>query len=323
MDILSDITGALSNGVLKQIFSAQARSYWAYLICSAIFAIGILAVERRTRVQLPAHLRSFGRASWLSRSAINDYATILLNALLFSLLLDTLFPNILSWAQAIAGVLPTLAIKSAWWAPWLLAFCLFVVDDFIRFVGHYLEHRLPFLWELHKVHHSARVLNFLTAERHHPLSLLYFGLLMSVALILTNTVFLAIFAEKISAIYWLGGNIFWVVSNFLGSSLRHSSVWFSFGPRLERWLISPAQHQIHHSDDPKHFDRNFGGTLAIWDRLFGTLYTTGRKREIITYGLGDETRDYDSLYALYAVPIAKAAKQLGWRSAATPAHQEV
>lgn len=58
-----------------------------------------------------------------------------------------------------------------------------------------------------------------------------------------------------------------------GANLRHSHVWISWGPWLEHVFISPAQHQIHHSNDPVHFDRNMGAFLAIWDRLFGTLQT--------------------------------------------------
>jgi sterol desaturase/sphingolipid hydroxylase (fatty acid hydroxylase superfamily) len=318
MEMMTAISDALSLGLLEQIFSPISRSYWPYLACSALFAVIILNMERQIRGELPAHLQSFGGESWLSRSAVNDYGLILINALIFTLVFSLFVPNIMPWAELLAAGLPHLAAQSTWWTPWLLTLCLFLVDDFVRYIGHYLEHRLPCLWELHKVHHSATVLNFLTAERHHPLSTLYFGLLMSVAIIATNVVFLLVFAEKISIITWLGGNIFWVLSNFLGGTLRHSSVWLSFGPHIERWLISPAQHQIHHSNDPKHFDRNFGGTLAIWDRLFGTLYTTSRNREILTYGLGDETQRYASLYALLAVPLRKLIQGLDWRSAKNP-----
>ncbi len=313
MDIIGNVTEALSTGILKQIFWPQSRSYWAYLVCSAVLAVLVLSAERRAAVQLPPHLRSFGRMSWLSRSAINDYGLILINALLFSLVLHTLILHVPTWAQALAQHLPHLATTSLWWTPWLLTLCLFIVDDFMRFLSHYLEHRVPFLWELHKVHHSARVLNFLTAERHHPIAIVYTSLLMCVGAIIVNALFLSVFADKISTIVWLGGNIFWVASNFLGGTLRHSSVWLSYGPKIERWLISPAQHQIHHSASSQHFDRNFGSTFALWDRMFGTLYTTSRVREIISYGLGDETADYDSLAALFVTPIAKAAQHLTMR----------
>ena len=68
-------------------------------------------------------------------------------------------------------------------------------------------------------------------------------------------------------------------------------------------------HQIHHSDDPRHFDKNFGGSLAIWDRLAGTLYIP-KGREITGYGIGPETTDYRTLSGLYWGPIRKAAALL-------------
>lgn len=52
-------------------------------------------------------------------------------------------------------------------------------------------------------------------------------------------------------------------------------------------LISPAMHQVHHSIEPRHFNRNYGQALAIWDWMFGTLYVIHEK-EVVTFGLDDE-----------------------------------
>jgi sterol desaturase/sphingolipid hydroxylase (fatty acid hydroxylase superfamily) len=52
-------------------------------------------------------------------------------------------------------------------------------------------------------------------------------------------------------------------------------------------LISPAMHQMHHSIEPRHFNRNYGQALAIWDWMFGTLYVIHEK-EVVTFGLDDE-----------------------------------
>ena len=68
-----------------------------------------------------------------------------------------------------------------------------------------------------------------------------------------------------------GMNIFACLFMLLGSNLRHTHLWIDYGPRLSRILISPAQHQIHHSADPRHFDKNIGFIFAFWDDLFGTL----------------------------------------------------
>ena len=53
--------------------------------------------------------------------------------------------------------------------------------------------------------------------------------------------------------------------------LQHSHMWIAFRGMLGRIFVSPAHHQVHHSDNPKHFDKNFGSCLALWDWMFGTL----------------------------------------------------
>ena len=90
--------------------------------------------------------------------------------------------------------------------------------------------------------------------------------------------------------------------------LRHSHIWLSWGDRIEGWLISPAQHQLHHSVEPRHFDRNLGSALAIWDRWFGTLVKASSVTRPPDVGLGNET--LPSFLALYYQPFLLAFKQL-------------
>ena len=305
MESVDQIVRTLGQAVLRLFLESGSRTYWPFLIAGV--AIASLAAWRVRQSTPKGFERLLSRDTWFSRSAVNDYGLILVNALLMVLVLDQFKPNIVAATHAIRGFLPELAGQSSSWAPIAFAAALFIVDDFVRFIMHYLEHRIPALWELHKVHHSAEVLNFMTAERHHPLALLLFQLAASLGVIAVNAAFILLVPGHISATALLGGNIFWVATNLIGGTLRHSPVWISFGPRIERWLISPAQHQIHHSTSPEHFDRNFGGSLAIWDRMFGTLYLTSAERERITYGLGDETRNYASLAALYWRPLAAIA----------------
>jgi sterol desaturase/sphingolipid hydroxylase (fatty acid hydroxylase superfamily) len=309
MTYLAALNDLLAGALFHLAFSAVSRTYWIYVFASVAIAVGLSFRHKQSATQLPNHLRSFARASWVSRSAINDYGLIMINALLIATVLRIFIPElpplVTWWSDTLKRLWPHIGTGSAWWTPVLLAFCLFIADDFMRFLSHYLEHRLLWLWELHKVHHSAEVLNFFTADRHHPLSSIYYRVLFGMSVVLVNGIFLAFFANKISPAALMGGNIFWVASNLLGGTLRHSSVWLSFGPRVERWLISPAMHQIHHSTNEAHFDRNFGGTLAVWDRMCGTLYTTTSTREIITYGLGAETADYQSLSQLYLTPLRR------------------
>lgn len=306
MELISTVTG---DRLLALLFSPASRMCLLYLAVALPIAWWLRRIAL-AQGPLPAHLDSFSATTWLSRSAVNDYGLLVLNALILAQLSPLLRIDTAALVQGVADALPalplTLAAGSSWWAPMALALALFVVDDFLRFFAHWTEHKVPLLWRLHKVHHSAQVLNFVTAERHHPLSMTYFSLIAMCGAASVNGLFLWLFHQQLSPTGLLGANLFWIVSNLAGGTLRHSPTWFSFGPRIERWIISPAQHQIHHSTDPRHFDRNMGGTLAIWDRLFGTLYVP-QEREILTFGLGEETPAYRSLLGLYLQPLVEIA----------------
>jgi sterol desaturase/sphingolipid hydroxylase (fatty acid hydroxylase superfamily) len=78
-----------------------------------------------------------------------------------------------------------------------------------------------------------------------------------------------------------------VVFTYLIAHLHHTHVWIPFTGFWGKVLISPAHHQIHHSTNPVHFNKNMGSVLAIWDWLFGTLHIPAKNRERLTFGLGD------------------------------------
>jgi hypothetical protein len=89
-------------------------------------------------------------------------------------------------------------------------------------------------------------------------------------------------------------------------------VWLSFGPAIEHVLNSPAQHQIHHSDAPRHFDRNFGVNLSLWDWMFGTLYVTTSKPESLQFGIaGQGPERYHTLGDLIVMPFREIASKIG------------
>ncbi|HRM77304.1 MAG TPA: hypothetical protein PLF55_03300, partial [Aliarcobacter cryaerophilus] len=76
------------------------------------------------------------------------------------------------------------------------------------------------------------------------------------------------------------------------------------------WLISPKQHQIHH--DTKHFDKNYGGYIAIWDRVFGTL-ALSKDVNILKFGLRkNQMSEYISIKDLYFRPFINLLKKGGF-----------
>jgi sterol desaturase/sphingolipid hydroxylase (fatty acid hydroxylase superfamily) len=239
----------------------------------------------------------FGHAS-----AKVDYWFYLVNRLLFAGVFAALA---LSSHFAFAGVIklvglissgPPLA-GSAVLGPVVTTIVYVLAFDFGLWLAHYLFHRIPVLWEFHKVHHSAEVLTPFTAGRVHPVddfvSYVFAGVFGGTAAALCTSVF---------------GREAMMMSVLFGFHLRHSHVWLPYTGWLGRILISPAHHQVHHSSAERHWDRNMGFIFAIWDWMFGTLHVPESRREDFAYGIGGEEAEYNSVWRLYALPFRK-----GWR----------
>ena len=90
--------------------------------------------------------------------------------------------------------------------------------------------------------------------------------------------------------------------NTAGSNLRHSHIGIRYWPWLEYILISPAQHQLHHSIDISHHDKNFGAALAIWDYIFGSLHHS-EEIEDLTLGIETDGKNLNNLSNLYFFPL--------------------
>lgn len=186
-------------------------------------------------------------------------------------------------AACVAGVVPVL-LPAESLGPVALAFLLWLPSDFALYWMHRFFHRWSRIWPLHAVHHSAEVMTPFTTYRQHPLSLLVTDAGVAVFVGLCQGLLLGIAYNDLAVAEIAGINLFIVLANAGLAALHHSHVWLSYGPILERIVISPAQHQIHHSTDPAHYGKNLGNSLALWDWLFGTLYVI-RGDERLTFGL--------------------------------------
>lgn len=171
--------------------------------------------------------------------------------------------------SAIPGIGHTLEIVAMVLVPLFL-------HDFWYYWSHRLEHRVPFLWAFHRIHHSDRRMNTSTWARDHFLQNSWraffsvFTLGLVVDLDLTE-------AGK-AALY---SNIFLVaLSMFYHSAIRVELPW------LNRVLVTPQFHRIHHSIDPAHYNVNFVDALPIFDIVFGT-YLCPVKGEFSKTGLTD------------------------------------
>jgi sterol desaturase/sphingolipid hydroxylase (fatty acid hydroxylase superfamily) len=191
-------------------------------------------------------------------------------------------------------------------APFALWFGLLaiavLIQDFMTFYLHYLEHRWAVLWELHKVHHSAEFLLPITNRRFHPLQ----GIIENIVIMSSVGMFIGvasyIFHLKVRDNSIIGLDAYFVANLLSFYHLRHSHIAMRYG-WLERYLISPAQHQLHHSREERHWDCNFGLLFSWWDRWFGTvIYSTSREQ----FALGlphDVQHQYSTAVKLYLTPL--------------------
>lgn len=228
----------------------------------------------------------FPRDVYRNRSFMIDVQLWLFSALLAALGVFSvlgLAPAITLWLQdALSGD----AAPSNTWPPVLVGLILFVVSDFNTYWVHRVSHEWKRLWPFHAVHHSAEVLNPITVNRKHPVYNALAALSRGVLIGLTQGLLLGLVIGTVDAATVLGANLFYYLFNITGANLRHTHIWLSYGKVLEHVFISPAQHQVHHSINPKHFNKNYGEVLAIWDWIFGSLYVP-QGHESLTFGLAD------------------------------------
>jgi len=255
----------------------------------------------------------FPKKIYLAQSAQVDYQLLIVNkfikAALFPLIIFTMAPIAFSVSSMFETVLGTREFLA--WSPTtiiaIFTLFLFLVDDFTRFLLHYALHKIPFLWEFHKVHHSATVLTPFTIYRSHPLENYLYACRMALTQGIVVGVCYYYFGPTLKMADILGANVFVFLFNFFGSNLRHTHIQLSFGRHIENWIISPLQHQIHHSTNPKHFDKNLGTALAIWDRIFGTHVRAQGIKEL-SFGVGKHNPDHSSLIKVYFSPFIALLK---------------
>ena len=197
--------------------------------------------------------------------------------------------------------------------PWIVgvALAMFLAMDFANYLTHYWQHKIGFLWELHKVHHSATFLTPLTTKRMHPLGdkldRFVSGLLTAIpggvamhhfGLSVVEMLLLAATANRLGAILVL-------------DALRHTHFPISFG-WANRVIMSPHMHQLHHSTKYEHWDKNLGNKLSIWDWMFGTACLP-EKGEKLNFGIGRggaADAEYVTVYGAYVHPVVRMVKML-------------
>lgn len=266
--------------LLEYFTNPNKRVFWLYLFSSFFIAmIYLFFNQREAKINLSKKL-------WLNPSAILDYKYFLISSIIKIALIT---PIVISSKEIALATYRFLDESFGYFRIelnfsliiFLYTISLFLLSDFSRYWLHRFLHLVPFLWKFHRVHHSAKVLTPITFYRIHPLENILFGFRYSIVIGSVTGVFIYLFGA-IDIYSILGVNIFLFIFSLLGSNLRHSHIKLKYPSFLEKILISPYQHQIHHSQNYTH--KNFGGYLAIWDYLFGTLKES-KETEKIKFGL--------------------------------------
>jgi len=265
----------------------ERRTYWLYLLSA--FFIAIIATWR-SKNKLPLFIKAtFSTKYWFNRSCYTDYQWIFINQFFKILVIMPLLATSLTVALYVNRVFMG-SFGAGDFLHWpyqyvMITFTvvLFIIEDFSRFFVHWLYHRIPVLWKFHSVHHSATILTPLTLYRVHSVEYLLNNCRGVLVVGIVSGVFMYCFNGAIGFAEVLGVNLFNFLFNLAAANLRHSHIWISFG-YLEHEFISPAQHQIHHSRDKKHFDKNFGSCLAIWDKVFHS-WQTSTNNKVSRFGL--------------------------------------
>ncbi|MFT7235069.1 MAG: sterol desaturase/sphingolipid hydroxylase (fatty acid hydroxylase superfamily) [Methylophagaceae bacterium] len=141
---------------------------------------------------------------------------------------------------------------------WLSVVVALVLFDLALYGQHLLLHRWPLLWRLHKVHHTDLDFDVTTAVRFHPVEILLSLIYKVVVISLLGPPALAVLIFEL---------ILSTSALFNHSNIGLPVTW----DRRIRWLlVTPDMHRIHHSTVQQETDSNFGFSISLWDRLFGT-----------------------------------------------------
>jgi alkylglycerol monooxygenase len=180
------------------------------------------------------------------------------------------------------------------WRVWLLALLAY---DFLYYWNHRVGHECGLFWAAHVVHHQSENFNLSTALRQTSsgafLSWIFY-MPMAIAGV-PPVVFVVV--GLIDLLYQ-----FWIHTELIGKL-----GWF------DRIFASPSNHRVHHGVNDQYLDKNYGGILIIWDRLFGTFVEEGEKP---VYGVRGGLGTFDPIWAnvsYYATMADMSWRARDWR----------
>ncbi|KAK5578160.1 hypothetical protein RB653_003113 [Dictyostelium firmibasis] len=161
---------------------------------------------------------------------------------------------------------------------WII--CLLAVD-FVYYWFHRFAHEINFMWATHVTHHSSDKYNLTTALRQSIFQM-YFSWILFLPIGFFIPPGIYVFHKQFNTI-----NQFWIHTQLIGKL-----PW-----PIEFIMNTPSHHRVHHGRNPKYLDKNYAGTLIIWDRIFGTFQEEDIENERVYYGLVHQFESNDPTWS--------------------------
>lgn len=222
------------------------------------------------------------------KHACRNISFAVLNVALLGVFVKTVTTRVTEWAgDGSYGILHFLHAPT--WMEWLLA--LLLIDSWM-YVWHRANHRIPFLWRFHRMHHTDLALDVTSASRFHPGELFFSAIL--------RTLLIPIFGLELGQVI-LYELILMPIILFHHSNISIPEKW----DKYLRWLIvSPRMHWVHHSDIQKETDSNYASIFSFWDRCART-FCWRMDPEKIQYGIEDkEVNSLQTIPQMLKTPLA-------------------
>ncbi|HUQ96633.1 MAG TPA: sterol desaturase family protein [Chitinophagaceae bacterium] len=146
-----------------------------------------------------------------------------------------------------------------------------VLDFFGGWLVHFVQHKTPFLWRFHVVHHSDNNVDVTTGLRHHPAESVLRGVFFLAGVIVAGAPMYAVMIFQTALVLFV---------QFTHANIRLPK---KIDLALSYFFVSPNMHKVHHHWQQPFTDSNYGAVLSIWDRLFGTFLKLDATQ--IRYGL--------------------------------------
>ncbi|MBM3538667.1 MAG: sterol desaturase family protein [Alphaproteobacteria bacterium] len=186
-------------------------------------------------------------------------------------------------------------VKNPW--VWILAFFMY---DFGYYWAHRAGHEVSLLWGAHVVHHNSEEFNLSTALRQSSTNTIFYWVFYAPMALVGIPVQVFVITAFASAVYQ-----FWV-----HTQLIDRMGW------MEKIFTTPSNHRVHHGKNEYCLDHNYGGTLIIWDRMFGT-YAREREDEPVIYGTITPVNSWNPVWTnfVHYVSIVRNAFHFGgWKN---------